>query len=156
LVKRVEKPNELILCACGCKQRFWKYDNLGRERHFIKGHNSRVRKHSEETKKKISESNKGLKRSEETRKKMLGENNHKWVGNKVSITALHKWVRSRFPKSKLCQLCNKVPPIQLACITGIYNRELRNWAWFCVKCHHKWDNIGAKSKLKRLRDHLLD
>ena len=84
---------------------------------------------------------------------MSGENNHKWVGDNVGNIALHRWVRSRFPKSEYCQLCNKVPPMQLACITSIYNRELRNWAWFCIKCHHKWDNIGVKSKLKGLRDH---
>jgi phage gpG-like protein len=149
MVKESKKVNILILCECGCDNKLWKYNKQGRETRFIIGHNSRIRKHSEETKLKISKSGKGLKRTEETRKKMSSENNHNWKGDDVSYTALHKWIKRHFPKPEKCQLCQNVPPMQLACITNIYNRELKNWAWFCIRCHQKWDNIGIRNKIKR-------
>uniref|UniRef100_A0A6M3XGI6 Putative homing endonuclease n=1 Tax=viral metagenome TaxID=1070528 RepID=A0A6M3XGI6_9ZZZZ len=33
------EPNTLICCACGCGAKFLKYDNAGRPRYFINGHN---------------------------------------------------------------------------------------------------------------------
>ena len=34
--------NEWIKCACGCGEGLWKYDNRGRPREFINGHQQRV------------------------------------------------------------------------------------------------------------------
>lgn len=134
-------------------------------------------KHSEETRRKISMTLKGHDVSKKTRdkigqankgennywfgkhlsdstKKKIGdaqrnEKNHRWKGDDVSYKALHIWVRKNFPKPDLCMLCKKVYPRDLACITGIYNRELRNWAYLCQRCHCKWDNIGARNKIKQ-------
>jgi hypothetical protein len=36
---RVRKCFDIIVCACGCKLTLYKYDDRGRERRFIHGHN---------------------------------------------------------------------------------------------------------------------
>ncbi len=51
--------NDLIICSCGCNKKTYKYDATGRIKKFIHGHNRRNKLHSEEIKKKISESEKG-------------------------------------------------------------------------------------------------
>jgi hypothetical protein len=86
----------------------------------------------------------------------IAEKNSMWKGEKVQYTQLHTWVKSRLPKPKLCENCKKVPPYDLANITGKYTRELLNWKWFCRKCHMKSDgrlvkfishtNAGKKGK----------
>jgi hypothetical protein len=40
-VKLPNESNELIECACGCGETFFKFDNVRRPRHYIIGHNSR-------------------------------------------------------------------------------------------------------------------
>lgn len=35
----------------------------------------------------------------------------------------------------------KRSPKDLANITGIYNRDFRNWRYMCRKCHIEFDNI---------------
>lgn len=34
-----DQPNEMIRCACGCGQSFWRYDDIGRPRTYASGHN---------------------------------------------------------------------------------------------------------------------
>jgi hypothetical protein len=36
------EDNELILCACGCKEKFLKYDSSNRPRKYVSGHNPQV------------------------------------------------------------------------------------------------------------------
>ena len=76
----------------------------------------------------------------------LAEKNPMWVGNKVKYFPLHKWVKSRLPKTKLCQMCGLVPPFDLA-NKGTYNRDLDNWEWLCRKCHMHTD--GRINNLKQ-------
>jgi hypothetical protein len=89
---------------------------------------------SEQHRKKISESKKGIPLI-----KNRNECNGMWKGDNVGKWALHIWVRKRLPIPKLCQICNKTPPYDLANITGIYNRELQNWKYLCRKCHMESD-----------------
>ena len=85
----------------------------------------------------------------------MGEKNIMWKGDDVGYRALHVWVKKRFTRTKLCQCCKKVPPIDLA-NKGIYDRELKNWEWLCRKCHMIKDGrlkcLIEKNKLKRLKD----
>ncbi len=37
------KQNKLINCSCGCGKKFLKYDDSGRERKFISGHNMKIK-----------------------------------------------------------------------------------------------------------------
>lgn len=169
------KSVEFIYCGCGCGLTKQRFDSRGKERKFIQGHFWRTMKHSDESKKKLSESRlgkyKGLenpfygkkhseqtkqklrelhlgkKLSEETKKKKsqsmkgknLESNHYKWKGDDVGYHALHIWVRSRLPIPSLCQICNNIPPKDLANVTGIYSRDLDNWKYMCKRCHNVFD-----------------
>lgn len=113
------------------------------------------RKHSEETKMKIGFAQKGEKHhhygkhySKESLKKMseslkgkyVGENSFNWKGDDVGYKGLHIHVRKLYPPPEKCQMCMKVPPYDLANVTGIYNREFKNWRYYCRKCHIITDN----------------
>lgn len=82
--------------------------------------------------------NVGRKRSEVTieriRKSKLADKNPMWVGDKVSYSSLHTWVKARLSKPEKCQLCNTRPALDLS-NKGIYDRNLDNWEWLCRKCH---------------------
>jgi hypothetical protein len=89
---------------------------------FGKDHPAYGYKHTEEHKQKIS-------------KLYKGENNPAWTGDNVSYRQVHRWIRKNFPMPELCEICKKVPPLDLANITGIYSRDIVNWSWLCRKCH---------------------
>lgn len=92
----------------------------------------------------------GSKVSPEVRKKIalakLGENNPNWKGDAVQYTQLHAWVKRQIEKPKLCK-CGQRPAIDLACVTGIYSRDLKNWEYLCRRCHMMSD--GRMSNLFR-------
>lgn len=109
-------------------------------------------RHSEETKQKISKSHFGKTLTKETLEKITGKNNHNWTGDNVGYGSLHDWVRRYFPKPEKCHMCKEKPPKDLANISGVYNREFKNWAYFCARCHHLFDNIYERQKItKRLK-----
>lgn len=90
-----------------------------------------------------------MKISKVTRGKInLYENNGMWKGDNIGYSGLHKWVKRHFPKPDKCHLCLKVPPKELANITGILNRDFKNWAWFCTKCHKSFDNIQERNLMR--------
>ena len=100
---------------------------------------------SEETKNKISKNNArywlGKKRLE-TGKLLRGKNHSFWAGDNVGYSALHKWVRSRLGKPKLCKFCgvnNKEKKIDWANKSGKYIRDLSDWIRLCRKCHKNYD-----------------
>ncbi len=49
-----------------------------------------------------------------------------------------------------CQICYTAPPDEIANITGIYNRDIKNYLWACIAFHRKRDNkcvdFGQKCK----------
>ena len=150
--KKIVLAVEFVYCKCGCGFTRSKFDKRGRLKEFINYHGNRGRKLTEETRKKFSEARKGKKLSESTRIKMsksrkgipMNEKNRLWKGDDVGIDALHAYVRRHFPIPELCMMCGKVPPYDLANITDIYNREKKNWAYFCRKCHQIFDNIHQR------------
>ena len=88
--------------------------------------------------------------SEEHRKKIgkskIAEKNPMWRADKVGYCALHDWIRRRLAKSILCNVCNRVPPYDLANISQEYKRDLSDWEWLCRSCHMKKD--GRINNLK--------
>ena len=148
---------EFIYCYCGCGFTRSKFKIVGNrefrtiKRYFIKGHENVGKKYSKERKQKISKAHIGKILSTETRQRIskshiglrMGELNNMWKGNQVGYSGLHRWIGKYFPKPKdgLCQMCHQVPLEEAANITGILNREFKNWAWFCYKCHKLFDNI---------------
>lgn len=74
----------------------------------------------------------------------IAENHPQWKGDGVGLNSLHRWVKIRLPKPKLCITCKIKPPLDLANISPVYNpdtynRELKNWEWLCRGCHMKKD-----------------
>jgi hypothetical protein len=76
-----------------------------------------------------------------------GENNGMWKGDKVGVRPLHLWVKKFIIKPKLCSLCKIKPAYDLANITGIYSRDLKNWKYLCRRCHMLSD--GRMKNLKQ-------
>lgn len=80
----------------------------------------------------------------------LAEKNPMWKGDNAKLPAIHLWVKVRFPKTDLCQSCNKFPPRDLANISQLYSRELNDWEWLCRKCHMTKD--GRLGNLRQFRE----
>jgi hypothetical protein len=72
-------------------------------------------------------------------KSVLGELNPNWKGDKAGIAAIHLYVRKYLHRPQFCEDCKIRPPFDLANITGIYNREFKNWKYLCHKCHFRRD-----------------
>ena len=108
------------------------------------------KKHTKETRLKMSLASKGKKKSEEHRKNIakvtFGEKNPSWKGNKVGYRALHHWVERNIGKVNYCEHCgldkkpeNKKRYFQWANKSHKYLRELTDWIRLCLKCHKKYD-----------------
>lgn len=133
----------LIPCGCGCGEKINQFDRRGRERSILKGHTFKGKRMTDESRKRMSESHTGKQLSPEHKSNISlansDERHYEWKGDSVGYDALHKWVKKILKKPKLCQLCNKFPPEELANITGVYNRRLENWEYLCIKCHRWFD-----------------
>ena len=70
----------------------------------------------------------------------LGNKNPMWKDD-VGYNALHGWInRNRAkPMSGLCEICNITPLYDVANITGVYNRDFKNWKYACRSCHMRFD-----------------
>ena len=67
----------------------------------------------------------------------VGKDNGMWKGNEVGYTALHGWIRKHKLKPEFCEECSKVPPYDLANISGEYKRDINDFRWLCRRCHNK-------------------
>lgn len=114
-------------CECGCGENIPSINKLGNPSRFVHGHNQKGKKKSEESIKKY-------------KKTILNRVNHREVG----LSALHTWLRYRITKPEVCQICHRTKPRDLANLTGVYNREFKNWCWLCRSCHNRFDKIMAK------------
>lgn len=123
--KKCKDRNWLVECKCGCGYIQGYRDYKWRVRNFKAGHNTIVTDQRE-------------------------EKNAYWKGDDVGLQGLHKWVRRYLPEPELCDECHKVPPYDLANITGVYNRDFINWQYLCRRCH-----IHSDGRLKQL-DHRMD
>ena len=128
--------NFLKVCACGCGEVVTALDRRTRFKRFHQPSNKG--KHwtlSAETKRK-----QGIAK--------LDEKNPQWKGDqKIDYVGLHVYVRRRLPKPLVCQICKIKSPYDLANITGIYTRDLKNWQYLCRKCHMLSD--GRMNNLKQ-------
>ena len=99
--------------------------------------------HSEETKRKIALANSG--------KQM--EKNPNWKGDDVGYQGIHKWIRKYVPKPETCEMCHENKRLLAACVTGVYNRDPKNFKYICYKCHNHMDGTVNNLKLswKRIK-----
>jgi hypothetical protein len=98
----------------------------------------------------------GKKHTDKSRNKMSlhhpdqrAELNPNWKGEEVGYLGLHKWVKDQLIKPQVCQDCNQPKELDLANISGEYNRDVSDWRWLCRKCHKAFDKdrIGETSKM---------
>ncbi|MCR4307119.1 MAG: NUMOD3 domain-containing DNA-binding protein [Candidatus Berkelbacteria bacterium] len=105
----------------------------------------------EETRKKISEGNRGKVRTEAVRLKIgeaqVGGRNYCWKGNNVGYYGLHKWVRRWKGVPQMCEFCGvegrkngRNWSIHWANKSGKYIRDLFDWIALCVRCHSQYDH----------------
>jgi hypothetical protein len=78
----------------------------------------------------------------------VSEKNGMWVGDKVSYTALHTWVRKYKPTTNgICEGCKTFNKLLDLANKGIYDRNFENWEWLCRRCHMTKD--GRMKNLKQ-------
>lgn len=81
----------------------------------------------------------------ELTKKHSKENHYRWKGDLVGYSALHKWLRKTFGKPDRCEnpkCSGKSNVYEWANVTGIYNRDIKNYKKLCKSCHIKIDRWG--------------
>lgn len=121
----------------------------GRKRmsaNFVKGGWNKGKTLSPEWKEKIRQANLGKHYGESTKekhhKRMLGESNPRWVGEKVEYRGLHLWVERNLGKPKHCEHCGKNDPTKRyhwANKSHEYKYDLSDWLRLCVSCHKRYD-----------------
>ena len=111
------------------------------------------KKHSEETKKKMSKTHREKEKyfSKEYREKIstffkgkyINEKSPNWTGNNVTYKGLHLWVKYYRGTPTTCENCKKTGlsghQIHWANKSHQYKRDLTDWLRLCVKCHKKYD-----------------
>lgn len=103
---------------------------------FVRGHNAHTenpfkgKTHSHETRVKMGQSRKG---------KCVGEQHHNWKGDEAGYLALHVWVNRHRPRTGKCSTCNFTGYTEYANISGVYLRDLDDFAEMCVACHRELD-----------------
>ena len=55
---------------------------------------------------------------------------------------IHAWVRRNKPKPKICCICNERRKLELANISGFYNKDIKDFLWVCKKCHILFDKTN--------------
>lgn len=111
------------------------------------------RRHSKETRRKISEAMMGENNPMYGRERpdhssrYLGPNNPMWKGDDVGYTALHHWIRNNKPNNGLCEINGcKRSVYDAACVTNIYSRDFSNWKFLCRSHHMKVDYNSGNRK----------
>lgn len=111
---------------------------------FQKGHTlNNGRKHTEETKMKISLANKGGNKTSFKIGQNANEKNHLWKGSDVSYSGLHYWVSRKLGKPAKCEQCESTDAkrYEWANKSGKYKRDLTDWIRLCASCHKTYDEI---------------
>lgn len=111
----------------------------------MKDENKR-KKHTEETKKRISESLRGVKHSPDRIQKnrgsfkVKGKDHYKWKGSDVGYHPLHQWVSRHKKCPGKCERCGvKNKRLEWANKSRKYLRNLSDWIRLCCKCHREYD-----------------
>jgi hypothetical protein len=93
----------------------------------------------------------GKKLSEEHKDKYLkNDKNPMWKGEKVSYGCLHRWLRRNYPPPDKCPNCGwKKPRLEVACLTGKYSRNPKDYTYLCVKCHRNMDNYFETFRFRK-------
>lgn len=105
-------------------------------------------KHTEQSRKKISESLYGKR----------GKLSRRWLGDIAGYTAIHVWLSKTQGKAAKCdnKNCAKLPAARYewASISGECKRDPNDYIELCTRCHRKYDNgnleiVTSKGIFKR-------
>lgn len=74
--------------------------------------------------------------------------------NSFNYNVLHKYIKARIKKPKVCEICKKKKPFDLAFknhkagenTPELYTRDLADWQYLCRSCHMKLDNRVSSLK----------
>ena len=95
------------------------------------------KKHSIETKLRISENN------SRPRPETQGERNVQWKGTNIKYRRLHQWTQNLLGTPDTCEHCGRSNLsghlIHWANKSGEYKRNLEDWLRLCAKCHKDYD-----------------
>ena len=78
-----------------------------------------------------------------------GENNHKWVGDKVNYYSLHVWVRNNYEWEDECELCGNKNGLTLASKNYNYSRKKEDWWILCSGCNTRYDRENGWGEATR-------
>lgn len=129
-------------CECGCGIVIENRLTTNRKQlRFVNGHNGRG-KHYHWT--------------FQSRHGIENENNSQWKGDNAKYAGLHRWVTNHKKKFNICECCQKVKKVELANISGLYKRDIRDYKWLCRSCHRKRDKSflnfkKTKNKANKLK-----
>lgn len=70
-----------------------------------------------------------------------GQEHPHWVGDRVSYSSLHAWVRQHKGTPQKCEICGqtKSRKYEWANKDHSYRRNLDDWIRLCTKCHRQYD-----------------
>jgi hypothetical protein len=91
------------------------------------------KKHSEETKNKIrnSEYHKNFKRR--------GKENYNWKGDNAKYGSIHGWILKNFKLPGVCEICKKIRKLEWSNKNHKYSRKRKDWQAVCRSCHRRYD-----------------
>lgn len=126
-------------CSVRCRKSYQKtseYRELLRSKHLGKVI-------SEETRKKISHSQKG---------KRTGKENHLWKGDNVGYRAMHDWIRREKGTPDICEHCGMIGSLEKKRLVWAnkshkYLRDINDWMRLCYPCHRKYDFPYEKHRI---------
>lgn len=89
----------------------------------------------------------------ETILKVSGENNHRWMGDEVGYSGIHKWIKSKLGKAERCSFDEGHigRKYSWANVSGSYLRDVNDWTTLCWECHNQYDIIRRGYKTARGR-----
>lgn len=77
----------------------------------------------------------------------FGPDTSQWKGNDVGYNALHQWVLWHKVKTGKCSTCSHTGKTEWANISGVYLRDLDDFAEMCTSCHRELDDEEWYDKL---------
>ena len=106
--------------------------------------------HSALTRQRMSSSHKGKKLSDETKRKISGENHHRWITSKISYQGVHTWLWRTFGKADHCENaeCLGTSATYNWCLIAgkEYERKRGNFIQMCRSCHSRYDYKHRKQQ----------
>ena len=66
----------------------------------------------------------------------------------IKYRAIHSWVRKYYPKPRQCEYCGIKDNVDIANITGTYDRDFLNYRWLCRSCHQFFDYRKGTRKVR--------